>query len=68
MKIWLIYNTVATDEVLCLKNAGTHTLIFLTSKEQLALMAIEKFKILGAIVEVSAKQLCQFSPLGLFSR
>ena len=31
-------------------------------------MAIEKIKILGAILELPAKQHCQFSPFGPFSR
>ena len=36
--------TVAIDEVLCLKNAAA---LLFTSNEELALMAIEKIKILG---------------------
>ena len=31
-------------------------------------MAIEKIKILGAVLELSAKQHCQFSPCGPLSR
>ena len=50
----LIQCTVATDELLCLKNAAP--------------MAIENIKILRAVFELPAKQHCQFSPFGPFSR
>ena len=32
--------------------------------EGLARMAVEKIKILGAVLELPAKQHCQFSPFG----
>ena len=48
----LIQCTVATDELLCLKNAAP--------------MAIENIKILRAVFELPAKQHCQFSPFGPF--
>jgi hypothetical protein len=38
----------------------------LLAKEGLAPMAIEKIKILGAVLELPAKQHCQFSPFGSF--
>ena len=44
----LIQCTVATDELLCLKNAAP--------------MAIENIKILRAVFELPAKQHCQSSP------
>ena len=55
-----ILNTVATYELLCLKNVGTQISMFFTSNEESALMAIEKIKILGAVLELPAKQHCQF--------
>ena len=36
--------TVATDELLCLKNVGTHISMYFTSIEYWASMAIEKLK------------------------
>ena len=48
-------HTVATDELLCLKNAGTQISMFFTSNECSAPMAIEKIKILGAVLELLAR-------------
>jgi hypothetical protein len=45
--------TVATDELLCLKNAGTQISMFFTS--------IEKIKILVTVLELQARQHCQSS-------
>jgi hypothetical protein len=53
---------VATDELLCLKNAGTQISMFFTSNEYSAPIAIEKIKILGVVSELPAKQDCQSSP------
>ena len=36
--------------------------MYFTSNEQSATMAIEKIKILGAVLELPAKQYCQSSP------
>ena len=58
---------VATDELLCLKNAGIQISMFSTSNEQSALMAIEKIKILVAVMELPDKQHFQFIPFGPFS-
>ena len=43
--------TVAMNELSCLKNAGPKSLFFI-SYEKSAPMAIEKIKILGAILEL----------------
>ena len=48
--------TVAINELLCLKNVGIQILMFFTSYEQSAPMAIEKIKIRFKL------QLCQSSP------
>jgi hypothetical protein len=45
-----------------LKNAGAQIALFFTSYEYSAPMAIEKIKILGAILELLDKQLCQSGP------
>ena len=50
-------STLAIIELLCLKNADAQISMFFTST-----MAIEKIKILGAILELPAKQQCQSSP------
>jgi hypothetical protein len=39
-----------------------------SKKEGLAHVTIEKIKILGAVLELPAKQHCQFSPFGPFYR
>ena len=58
---------VATNELLCLKNAGAQISMFSTLNEKSAPMAIKKkIKILGAVLDLSAKQHCQFSPFGPF--
>ena len=54
--------TVAINKLLYLKNAGAHIALFFTSYEKSAPMAIEKIKILGAVLELPAKQQCQSSP------
>ena len=51
--------TVAINELLCLKNAGAQIAMDFSQNEGLAPMAIEKIKILGAILELPAKQQCQ---------
>jgi hypothetical protein len=56
-------NTLATDELLCLKNAGTQISMFFISNEKSALMVIEKIKILWAILELPPRQHCQSSPV-----
>ena len=38
--------------------------MFFTSNEQSATMAIEKIKILGAVLKLPAKQYCQFGQFG----
>jgi len=38
------------------------------SDEEWAPVAIEKMKIVGAVLELPAEQYCQFSPFGPFSR
>ena len=53
---------VATDKLLCLKNAGTQITMFFTSNENTAPMAIEKIQILGAVLELPAREHCQSSP------
>ena len=50
--------TVAKDELLCLKNPGAQISMFFTSNEYLAPMAIKIIIILGAVLELPAKQHC----------
>ena len=47
--------TVAINESLCMKNAGTQIAMDFSPNEGLAPMAIEKIKILGAVLELPAK-------------
>ena len=47
--------TLATDELLCMKNAGTKISMLFTSNEDLAPLAIEKIKILGAVLELELR-------------
>ena len=47
-----------------MKNWGTQWTIEISSNEKWAPMAIEKIKIVGAVLELPAKQHCQFSPFG----
>jgi hypothetical protein len=49
-----------------MKNLGTQGTIEISSNEKSAPMAIEKIKIVGAVLELPAKQHCQFSPFGPF--
>ena len=56
--------TVAINELLCMKNTGAQMEIDFSLNEGLAPMAIERNKILGAVLELPAKQHCQFSPFG----
>jgi pyridoxine 5'-phosphate synthase PdxJ len=44
--------TAAINELLCLKNAGAQVSLFFNSYEQSASKAIEKIKILGAVLEL----------------
>ena len=47
---------------------GAYIAMNFSSNEGLAPMAIEKINILGAVLELPAKQHCQFNPFGPFSR
>ena len=47
-----------------MKDAGTQIAMDFSKNEGLAPMAIENIKILGAVLELPAKQHCQFSPFG----
>jgi hypothetical protein len=47
-----------------MKNAGAQIAMDFSYNEGLAPMAIEKNNILGAVLELPAKQHCQFSPFG----
>ena len=58
-------STVATDELLCLKNVAAHISMFFTLNEKSAPMAIETIKILGAILELPPKQHCTANPAHL---
>jgi hypothetical protein len=46
---------------------GAQVSLKTSSNELSAPMAIEKIKILGAVLELPAEQHCQFSPFGPFS-
>ena len=50
-----MYTTVAINELLCMKNAGAQIAMDFSENEGLAPMAIEKIKILGAVLELPAK-------------
>ena len=50
------------------KNVGAQVAIDFTLNKYLALMAIEKFEIMGAILELSTKQQCQLDQFGLILR
>ena len=47
--------TVAINDLLCMKNAGVQIAMDFSQNEGLAPMAIEKIKILGAVLELPAK-------------
>ena len=47
-----------------MKNAGAQIAMDFSKNKGLAPMAIEKIKILGAVLELPAKQYCQFSSFG----
>ena len=49
-------------KIIYTKNMGASIAMNLTYNELLASMVIEKIKILGAVLEPSAKQHCQSSP------
>ena len=51
----LICTTVAINDLLCMKNAGAQIAMDFSQNEGLAPMAIEKIKILGAVLELPAK-------------
>ena len=55
-------------DLLCMENWGTHCTIEISSNECSAPMAIKKIKLVGAALELLAKQHCQFSPFGPFSQ
>ena len=48
--------------IMCMKIAGAQIAIDFSYNEGFAPMAIEKMKILGAVLELPAKQHCQFGP------
>ena len=56
------YCKVAINELLYMKNAGAQIAMDFSKNKGLAPMAIEKIKILGAVLELPAKQHCQFNP------
>ena len=47
-----------------MKNAGAQIAMDFSQNEGLAPMAIKKIEILGAVLELPAKQHCQFCPFG----
>ena len=51
-----MYTTVAINELLCMKNAGAQIAMDFSENEGLAPMAIEKIKMLGALLELPATQ------------
>ena len=56
-------STVAMNELLCLKNAGAQISMVFTSNEYYwHPMAIEKIKILGAVLELPARKQYQSNP------
>ena len=54
---------VKTEIIYYPKNVGASVAMNFTQNELSASMAIEKIKILGALLEVPVKQHCQSSPL-----
>ena len=59
--------TLPKNDLLCHLNWGAQVLMEISSNVQSVTMAIEKIKILGDVLELPAKQHCQFSPFGPFS-
>ena len=56
--------TLAKTKIRCQKNVRTKVALDFTSDEYSAPMAIEKIKILGALLELPAKQHCRFGQFG----
>jgi hypothetical protein len=56
--------TLAKTEIIYPKKVGALVAMNFTYNEYSASMAIEKMKILGAILELPAKQHCQFGQFG----
>ena len=63
----LLSFTLPKNDLLSHLNWGAHVIMEISSNVQSAPMVIEKIKILGAVLELPAKQHCQFSPFGPFS-
>ena len=60
--------TLARTEIIYPKNVGTLVAMNFTQDKYSAPRAIEKMKILGALLELPAKQHCQFGQLGPIMR
>ena len=56
------YCTLPKKRLICPKNVGAQVPMEFSSNEQSAPIAIENVKILGAVMEIPAKQQNQFSP------
>ena len=57
-----MYVTLAKTEIIYPKNVGALVAMNFTKDKYLAPRTIEKMKILGALLELPAKQHCQSSP------
>ena len=62
MYLLATYLTLAKTEIIYPKNVGASVAMNFTQDKYSAPMAIEKIKILVAILELPAKQHCQSSP------
>ena len=56
--------TLPTAEILSGKNVRAWVLMDFTQDKFSAPVAIEKIKILGAVLELPSKQRCRFGPIG----
>ena len=59
-----LLENIAKTKIMYPKNVRAKVAIDITEDEYSAPMAIEKIKILGALLELSAKQHCQFGQFG----
>ena len=55
--------TLAKTEIVYPKNVGASVAMNFTQDKYSAPMAIEKIKVLGAVLELPAKQHCRFGPI-----
>ena len=60
----MFHFTLSIEKIITLKNARAWVSMVFISNVELAPIAIEKIKILGAVLELPAKQHCRFDQFG----